>query len=270
YTSASGLNAEVMEQDVVANNIANVNTIGFKKDTPVLESFPTRLLERIQDRLDKTQTPVPPDMPAGLYPDRYTPALGFMGSGVRTAETATDFTAGPLTRTNQPLDMAIEGNALFVVQKGDGSMAYTRSGNFTVNSDKELCTVDGNVVMGRDTQPITINGMNVVVDTGGAVKVDGRLVGTLQLVHYDPGTFMKSGDSLYTKHEDLIEAMVPETPPRGVRVLQGYVEQSNVQVVTEMVRMITLMRAYEENTKSITMQDETLSQLISSVGTPSA
>ncbi len=268
YTSATGLNAEIMEQDVVANDIANVNTVGFKKDSTVLESFPLRLLERIQDRMDRGTGLTPPDMPAWLDPSRVAPPIGLMGQGVRVAETATDFTAGSLKQTNQPLDMALEGPGLFVVQRGDGSMAYTRAGDFTVNSQKELCTLDGNVVMGVENQPITIDGLHVVVDTGGAVKVDGRLAGTLRLVEYDPKTFMKAGDNLYTKQEPLVAEFRPEVQPKDVRVLQGYIEQSNVQVVSEMVRMISLMRAYEEGTKAVTMQDQSLAMLFTNVGTP--
>lgn len=271
YTAASGLNAEMMEQDVVANNIANANTVGFKKDTAVLDAFPSRLLERIHDRMDQPTAPLPP-LPPIVAQNLPPQPLGFMGQGVEAAGTATQFTGGPMTSTNEPLDFALEGNGLFAVQKADGSMAYTRAGNFTVNDDKDLCTLNGDLVMGRNTQPIRVDGKSVVVDTGGLVKVDGEEVGSMQIVGYDPAHFTKAGDNLYLRHDDDFEGiddMQKGTPP-GVKVMQGYIEQSNVEVVTEMVHMISLMRAYEENTKAITMQDETLSQLITSVGTPSA
>src|SRR5665213_2275030 len=269
YTAASGLNAEMVEQDVVANNIANANTVGFKKDTAVLEAFPNRLLERIHDRMDQPQSPLPAIVTRTIV----SPPLGFMGQGVEAAQTAIQFTPGSVTRTDQPFDLAIEGKGLFTVQKGDGSIAYTRAGNFTLNSEKDLTTMTGDLVLGLWNKPIHIDdGQHVVIDTGGQVKVDGIEAGTLQMVAYDPAHFDKSGDNLYVRHDDAFEGLdaVGKGMPAGVSVMQGYIEQSNVQVVTEMVHMISLMRAYEQNTKAITMQDESLSQLISGVGTPSA
>ncbi len=272
YTAASGLNAELFEQDVVANNIANSTTVAFKKDTPLLESFPNRLMLRIQDRLDKPCGPIelPPIVEARQQPQ----PLGFMGQGVQAAETATEFTAGSLTQTNQPLDFALKGNALFMVQRGDGSFAYTRAGNFTLNSAQQLATLGGDVVMGASMKPIVLNGgqlgQNVVVDTGGGVHLNGQYLSNLALVPYDPTRFSKVGDGLFVRDEPPIEALsrTPVPTPPDVEVMQGYIEQSNVQIVTEMVRMISLMRAYETNTKAMTMQDQTLSQLVTSVGTP--
>lgn len=274
YTAASGLNAEMLEQDVVANNIANADTVGFKKDTPVLAAFPNQLLNRIHDRMDADQSQSIVALPAIVAENLPPQPLGYVGSGVSPQGTVTEFTPGSLSRTDQPLDFAVEGPGLFTVQKGDGSLAYTRAGNFTLNSDKNLATADGDLVMGRDGQPLHIDGDKVTVDTGGMVTVDGDNVGTMQMAQYDPSRFSKVGDNLYVRKEDDFEGVdavnkADETPP-GVKVMQGYIEQSNVQVVTEMVHMISLMRSYEENTKAITMQDETLSQLITSVGTPSA
>jgi flagellar basal-body rod protein FlgG len=272
YTAASGLNAELLEQDVVANNIANANTVGFKKDAPVLEAFPTTLVARIHDRMDVNGASGPMPLPAIVAQNLPYRPLGVVGQGVESAGTATQFSAGSLSRTDQPFDFALEGDGLFTVQKADGSVAYTRAGNFTLNSDKNLATVNGDLVMGNGMQPIRIDGQHVVVDTGGMVTVDGSNVGSLALVKYDPSRFSKAGDNLYLRHDDDFEGVdaLAKDAPRGVKVLQGFTEQSNVEVVTEMVHMISLMRAYEENTKAISMQDETLSKLITSVGTPSA
>jgi flagellar basal-body rod protein FlgF len=280
YTAASGMNAEMLEQDVVANNIANSTTVGFKTDDPVFEAFPNRLLQRIHDRMD---SPLGAAMGAGMPPAvamslppmvlRNIPGqtVGWVGQGVKAAGTVTHFTGGSLSQTGQPLDLALEGPGLFTIQKADGSTAYTRAGNFTVNSDKQLCTMNGDLVMGNSGQPIVLTGKDVVIDTQGGVKVDGSSAGSLQLEAYDPSRFVKSGENLYVKVEaDIEPPEVNSGPPSDVRVRQGYLEQSNVEVVTEMVHMISLMRAYEANTKTIYAQDESLNQLFTNVGTPSA
>lgn len=270
YTAASGMNAEMLEQDVVANNIANSTTIGFKKDQPVFEAFPNRLLARIHDRMDKPMGGVP-DLPAIAAQMSPAQTVGFVGQGVKAMGTVTQFTGGSMTQTGGPLDLAIEGPGLFTVQKSDGSTAFTRAGNFTVNSEQQLCTMSGDLVMGIDGQPIRVDGKNVVIDTSGGVQVDDRQAGTLQMVDYDASKFIKSGENLYVKIEpDITPAVTGPRNPADVQVRQGYTEQSNVEVVTEMVRMISLMRAYEANTKTIYAQDESLNQLMTNVGTPSA
>jgi flagellar basal-body rod protein FlgG len=269
YTAASGMNAEMLEQDVVANNIANSTTIGFKKDQPVFEAFPNRLLQRIHDRMDQPLGGAP--VPAIVASQVPAQTLGFVGQGVKAMGTVTQFTGGSMVQTGQPLDLAVEGPGLFTIQKSDGSTAFTRAGNFTVNSDQQLCTMSGDLVLGVNGQPIRIDGKSVVIDTSGGVQVDEREAGTLQMVDYDASKFIKSGENLYVKIEpDITPAATELSNPKDVQVRQGYTEQSNVEVVTEMVRMISLMRAYEANTKTIYAQDESLNQLMTNVGTPSA
>ena len=264
YTSASGMNAELLRQDVVANNIANAGTTGFKKDDAVFESFPDRLLKRIHDRMDAGTGP------AGMAALTAQPqTIGMMGQGVRPVDTPTHFTDGSPIMTGRPLDLAMQGNGLFTVQQSDGSMAYTRDGSFTLNGENQLTTMSGNLVMGQGERPLVITGTNVVVDDGGVVKVDGVDAGRLALAAYDPHTFEKRGENLYVRQDDALSAMGEDSAPDG-RLMQGYTEGSNVQVVTEMVRMIEVDRAYDSNSKIIQMQDETLGRLINDVGKPSA
>jgi flagellar basal-body rod protein FlgG len=258
------MNAELLRQDVVANNIANAGTTGFKKDDAIFQSFPDRLLQRIHDRMDSGNGP------AGMAALTAQPqVIGMLGQGVRPVDTPTHFTDGSPRMTGRPLDLAMQGNGLFTVQQADGSMAYTRDGSFTLNSDKQLTTMSGNLVMAQGERPLVINGTNVVVDYAGGVTVDGADVGKLALATYDPQTFQKRGENLYVQHDDALSALGEQTAPDG-RILQGYTEESNVQVVTEMVRMIEVDRAYESNSKIIQMQDETLGHLINDVGKPSA
>jgi len=269
YTSASGMNAELLRQDVVANNIANANTAGFKKDDAVFEAFPERLLQRIHDRMDNGNKAL--GGAAGLAgAGTRSHFLGSLGQGVKADGTPTHFSDGSPVRSDRPLDLALQGNGLFTVQRADGSTAYTRNGSFTLNAERQLSTLNGDLVIGSGGRPIVINGANVVVDSQGVVKVDGTDAGKLSLAAYDPQRFAKLGESLYVKADDALDAVGDDPSKVSGRVLQGFNEQSNVQVVEEMVRMIEVNRAYESNAKTITMQDETLNRLISDVGHPLA
>jgi flagellar basal-body rod protein FlgG len=257
------MNAELIRQDVVANNLANVSTAGFKKQDAVFEAFPDRLLKRIHDRMDA------PGGAAGsavmMAPFHASTQLGAMGSGVRLSETATHFSDGAVVRTDRPLDVALQGNALFTVERGDGSLAYTRAGSFTIDGEQNLVTMAGDRVMGTSGQPIKITGSQVVIDGAGEIKVDGVNADRFALVGWDKERFSRLGENLYTKTPDALEGLGEEEPV-GAQVLQGFTEQANVQVVEEMVRMISVMRAYEANQKSIQMQDDTLNKLINEAG----
>lgn len=260
YTAASGMNAELIRQDIIANNLANVSTAGFKKSDAVFEAFPVRLLKRIHDRMDAQNL-------AFALPSFYRPAapLGTLGSGVKLSETKLHFSDGPMIRTDRPLDVALQGNGLFTVERGDGSLVYTRNGNFTLDAEKYLVTLGGDRVMGSNGRPIQIQGTDVVIDERGAIKVDGVDAGSLALVAYDSLRFERLGENMYVRRQDALEG-IGEEPQADVRVLQGFSEQANVQVVEEMVRMIGVLRAYEANQKSVQMQDDSLNKLINEAG----
>ena len=266
YTSASGMNAELLRQDAVANNIANANTTGFKKDDAVFEAFPERLLQRIHDKMDENKGL---GTVAALQPGQ-SHFLGTLGQGVKADGTPTHFSDGSPIRTDRTLDLALQGNGLFTVQRADGSTAYTRNGSFTLNAEHQLSTLNGDLVMGSGGRPLVLNGASIVVDSQGVIKVDGADAGKLAMTAYDPQRFGKLGESLYVKADDALDAVGDDSTKVSGRVLQGFTEGSNVQVVEEMVRMIEVNRAYESNAKTITMQDETLNRLISDVGHPLA
>ena len=266
YTSAAGMNAELLRQDVVANNLANASTVGFKKDDAVFEAFPNKLLQRIHDRMDQAQgMAAGPAIPSMAQFNNQSTVMGVVGQGVKPAETAIHFSNGSPIRTDRPLDLALQGNGLFTVERGDGSIAYTRNGNFTMDAEKHLATMSGDIVLAANGQPVDLDGTNVVVDVTGGIKVDGVDRGQLQIVAFDAAKFSKLGENLYVKTPDALEG-VGEEPRSDATVQQGFTEQANVSVVEEMVRMITVTRAYEANEKSIQMQDGTLNKLISQVG----
>jgi flagellar basal-body rod protein FlgF len=263
YTAASGMNAEELRQDVIADNLANVSTTGFKKDEAVFQAFPDQMIQRIHDRMDEAAS-----KQASAFGSQAAVPLGKLGQGVMPDATVTNFSDGSVIRTDRPLDLALHGNALFTVQRGDGSMAYTRAGNFTINTDKDLVTEAGELVMSTGGQPINVDGAQVNVSVNGQVLVDGKDAGQLQLAAYDPAHMQKIGGGLYERKEDALEGLGDE-PTVDTRVQQGMLEQANVQVVQEMVSMISVMRSYEANSKTIQMQDQSLNTLISEVGRPS-
>ncbi len=262
YNSASGMNAELIRQDVVANNLANVSTLGFKKDQAVMTSFPNTLVQRIHDRMRGS-------MPAFMSPLQ-APVVGVVGHGVQTHSIETSFRDGSLIRTDRSLDLALKGDALFTVEAADGSRAFTRAGNFTLDSEGRLVTQNGELVLGVGNEAIRISGKLIAVDETGRVNVDGRESGRLLIETWDADKFAKKGENLFIKLEQDIEVAHEEGPNNlKARVLQGYVEEANVRVVEEMVTMITVSRAYEANQKVIQIQDETLDKVINQVGRPS-
>ena len=261
YTSASGMMAEQVRQDSIANNLANVSTTGFKKDETVFKAFPSHLLNRIHDRMDEKANAIPG---AGLAFGQAT-QLGLLGQGNSLDATVTNFTDGSVQRTDRPLDVALQGNALFTVERADGSTAYTRAGNFSLNAEKQLVTQGGDLVIGTSGQPIVLDGSQIVIDAAGQVLLDGKEAGQFQLATYDAERMQKLGDNLYTRTPDALEGVGEENPVQA-HMQQGFLEQANVNVVTEMVRMISVMRSYEANQKTIQMQDSTLNKVINEVG----
>ncbi|MES2200944.1 MAG: flagellar hook-basal body protein [candidate division FCPU426 bacterium] len=254
YSSASGMDAEMVRQDVISNNLANASTKGFKKDVAVFTAFPNALVQRINDRMDNH---------AGVQAAGH--ALGVLGHGVQTHAVVTSFTDGSVVKTGNPLDLAVKGDALFTVERADGSHAYTRSGNFAMNAEGNLATMNGEQVLGVNDAPINVNGREVVIDVRGRILVDGSEAGQLQFAAWDPERFSKMGESLYVKSEPLIEAKEDVAAYEGT-VQQGYLEEANLKVVEEMVSMITVMRSYEANQKAVQMQDETLGKAVNEVG----
>ena len=259
YTSASGMNAEMIRQDVVTNNLANISTVGFKKDEAIFTSFPNMMVHRINDRLA-------PGAASFLLPQASSQPLGVVGHGVQTHSTVVKFSDGSVTKTENPLDMAIQGNGLFAVELKDGSTAYTRAGNFVQNEAGQLSTQDGNVVLGINGAPINIDGGTVVVDTTGRVLVNGADAGTLKLEAWDPSRMTKWGEGLYGKSEADIEVTAESPNAPDAKVVQGYLEESNSKVIEGMVDMITVTRAYDANQKAIQIQDSTLDKVINEVG----
>ena len=241
YTGASGMVAESMRTDVIANNLANVNTAGFKKDVAVTKDFASILISRINDG-SNNQT------------------VGNLGLGTVVDEVATSHSAGSVRITGNDFDMAVEGRGFFTVQTPQGPR-YTRNGTFAKNVNGELITNEGNMVLGTNG-PIRIpQGAKMVVSDDGNVMVGGQSVGKLQMVEFaDEKQLVKEGGSLYKAADE--QRALPATGS----VRQGFLEMSNVNVVGEMVNLISNYRAYEINGKVVQSHDQLIGKAVNEVG----
>lgn len=251
YTSGWSMLAIQKKMDIVSNNIANVNTAGFKKDTMVFESFPDLLTKRINDTASNLN-------PSGI--------IGGMRLGSDVGEVYTYFNQGQLTSTGSKMDMAIRDSdsAFFSVlvpdANGNQKEYYTRDGSFIISAGNKLTTKDGYAVEGQNG-PIVLDGGDFSVETDGRITQNGQVVDKLLIKQFsDTKTLRKFGDNLLESTEGTQTADFTGT------VQQGFLEQSNVNVVREMVDMITVMRSYEANQKVLQAQDSTLDKAVNEVG----
>lgn len=240
YTAASGMLAESMRTDVISNNLANANTAGYKKDVSIMKDFASMLITRINDGPD-------------------APVIGSLGVGAVVDEVATAHSTGAMRTTGNDFDMAIEGKGFFAVETPRG-VRYTRNGTFMKNVKNELITQDGYRVLGENG-PIVIEGNKLVVDNEGRLLVDNQPVGKLQIAEFDnEKQLAKEGSSLY----------IPAAGQRGKTgtsaVRQGTLEMSNVNVISEMVNLISNYRAYEINGKVVQSNDQLLGKAVNEVG----
>lgn len=240
YTAASGMLSEVIRNDATANNLANANTVGFKRDVALSRDFASILIQR-------------------LYDGPGAPAIGRMGLGAVVDDIVPELTPGAVRQTGGAFDMALVGPGFFVVATPNG-LRYTRNGTFSRSSQGELVTKDGWRVMGRNG-PINLNGNAVKVEPDGRIYVDGQYRDTLQVVDFPAGTALqKEGACLF------IAPPGAAPLPAAARVQQGFLEMANVNVVTEMVNMINGYRAYEANAKMVQTQDSLLDKAVNEVG----
>lgn len=260
YTGATGMIAQQTNLDNISNNLANVNTVGYKEEKTEFKSL---LYQNIQTR---TTTANGEEKPISAQ----------VGLGTRVASTTSIYTQGALTASDNATDFAIVGNGFFAVRGADGETYYTRAGNLVWSEGTNgitLSTSDGYAVLDSNNQPIVLpNGVssaNVVVDQYGSfgyTNANGVYVDMNQdfgLFQFNnPSGLDKVGDNLLEVTDAsgaaLNEATVATLTPSQVR--QNYLEGSNVQVATEMVNMIITQRAYQLNSKAITASDEMLEQ----------
>ncbi|MBE5941148.1 MAG: flagellar basal-body rod protein FlgG [Lachnospiraceae bacterium] len=269
WTAASGMLAQQTNLDTISNNLANVNTAGYKKDTVEFKSLLYQTLQNTSTNNAGENKPVPAQV----------------GLGTRTASITTVFSQGGLQETPNDTYMAIEGSGFFKVRDKDGNICYTRDGSFNVQpveGGTMLCTAEGYPVLDQNNNPIVIPSEyrtdDFTVDTDGNIFVAGAngdkvpLTATMNgqtyeqkigLVQFNnPAGLNSVGGNLYEPTAASGQPLEESTNAALKKSLvhQGYIEMSNVQVADEMVNMIVAQRAYEMNSKAIQASDEMLQQ----------
>lgn len=249
YSAASGLEAQQLNIDVIANNLANVNTAGFKQSRA---EFQDLLYQSVRAAGSASSTST--DLPVGLQ----------VGLGSRPVATTRLFTQGDFRQTGNPLDLVIEGQGFFQVRLPGGETAYTRAGSLHLNREGSVVTADGNLLDPQVTIPSDALSITVGIDGTVTVTQPGQAqaqqVGTIQLATFpNPAGLNSTGKNLFMPTASSGEPITGTPGENGIgTVNQGFIEQSNVNVVEEMVNMIVGQRAYEVNSKVVKAADEML------------
>ncbi len=250
YTSWTGMENEQKRLDVISNNLANSATIGYKQESVSSQAFDKLLTLKIRDG-------------SQAY---HNQAIGTMSLGVKIGEVYTDYSQGSIRNTGGNFDLALSGNGFFTINytnsNGESSTRYTRDGSFQVTKEGILVDSEGNRVQGEGGDiRIATDAKSIAIGRDGTVTVDGTVVDRIKITDFEDYDYIiKVGDNMYTVVDGATEKEA------NAAVLQGYTEQSNVNVVSEMVDMITITRAYEANQKVIRSMDSMLDKAVNQVG----
>ncbi|WP_334110652.1 flagellar hook-basal body protein [Thermodesulfitimonas autotrophica] len=240
YIAATGLNLQQVAIDLVANNMANVSTTGFKSDRLSAASFPELLLLRVE-------------------PERKVQPVGSTSYGAEVAAVTTDYTQGPLENTGNLRDVALRGEGFLVVQTGAGER-YFRGGPIFVDGEGYLVTANGDWVLGEGG-PVQVGSSDYRIAPDGTVLAGENPVDRLLVVDFqDKGALIKEGNGYFRAAGSL-----PETAT-GTEVLQGYLEAANVDLTREMTVLIEGLRAYQLSQRALRTHDELLAKAVNQVG----
>ena len=247
-TAATGMTGQQMMVDVIANNLANINTTGFKRSQI---NFQDLLYVKMKEAGTEVASGI--NSPGGME----------IGSGVRAASTIKVFTAGEMQNTSRPLDVAISGDGFLQVSLPNGDIGYTRDGSLQINANGELVTTNGYAIEPAISVPIDASSVSIEKD-GGVNIIDAAgtqsVVGTIQLARFpNPSGLSSEGDNLFAETEASGTPTTGTAGENGFGTFQsGFLEKSNVQMVTELVNLITAQRAYEINSRAIRAGDDML------------
>ncbi len=250
YTAYTGMINQQKRLDTVTNNLANASTTGFKREGLTSKSFDQMLTVKLND----------------LSVPYLNEGIGKMSLGVKIGENYTDYSQGSFKETGNTYDLALAGNGFFTIsytdKKGNTSEKYTRDGEFTMDSEGHLRTLEGDYVQGEGGNiMIPVETSEVSIRDNGDIYADGEYVDSLRIVDFeDYNNIEKFGENLYNVVDGATET------ESTAAVKQGYLEMSNINVVKEMVEMITISRAYESNQKLIQTEDDMLDKSVNQVG----
>ena len=250
YTAYTGMINQQKRLDTVTNNLANASTTGFKREGLTSKSFDQMLTVKLND----------------LSVPYLNEGIGKKSLGVKIGENYTDYSQGSFKETGNTYDLALAGNGFFTIsytdKKGNTSEKYTRDGEFTMDSEGYLRTLEGDYVQGEGGNiMIPVETSEVSIRDNGDIYADGEYVDSLRIVDFeDYNNIEKFGENLYNVVDGATET------ESTAAVKQGYLEMSNINVVKEMVEMITISRAYESNQKLIQTEDDMLDKSVNQVG----
>ncbi|MDR1066157.1 MAG: flagellar hook-basal body protein [Clostridiales bacterium] len=245
YVSALGMTVQMNKMDITANNLANADTTGYKRDIAATRAFSERLLSRVDEEIGGRR-------------------LGAIEPGVFVDDIYVDFRSGALNATGGPLDFALSGEGFFIVNAvsrgGEQSVKYTRDGMFSRDASGRLVTREGFAVQGQSGDVTLPDGL-ITSDRLGNIYVNGKFIDRIAVTDFeDKRTLRPYGDSMYDE--------TPDSARRAFlgEVSGGFLEKSNVNSVREMVSLITVSRAYEANQRMVTIHDSTLEKAVNEVG----
>ncbi|MBQ9120187.1 MAG: flagellar hook-basal body protein [Lachnospiraceae bacterium] len=251
YSAWTGMVNEQKRLDVIANNLANSATVGYKKEGVTSQSFDEQLTLKIRD----------------ASADWRKERIGSMSLGTKVGEVYTDYTQGSLRPTGNAYDLALDGEGFFAIEyvngAGERTTQYTRAGQFTLDQEGYIVDVDGNHLLaeGGSYLQVPVDAVNVVIDINGNVIADDQYIDTIAVTDFEDYDYLKKFGETRCYPVD-----GAQTKEATGMIRQGYTEQSNVNVVSEMVNMITITRAYEAGQKVIQSIDSTLEQAANSIG----
>ncbi len=244
YQATAGALIQQYRLDILSNNLANVNTVGFKEDRAYFEL------------LEVEPMPLPGEQGEAM------PTIGPILLGDPSLESYVNFSQGSLRQTGNPLDLAIEGDGFFNVQTPEG-VKYTRNGNFVLGENGLLMTPEGYPVLGQGGNIQLEEDDPIIIDREGNIEVDGSSVGSIRVTHFpDSQNLQKVGESLFTALDNGASAI----PSENFAMMQGYLELANVDPVRGMVEMIEALRVFEAYQKTLETLDEVDSQAVGDVG----
>lgn len=247
YTAGTGMLTQKSKMDVIANNIANIETVGYKQDSLLSRSFKEMMIERINDPSIVRQNEI----------------IGSLNKGIHIDEIYINFEQGTFKETNRNLDLALIGDGFFMVETPNG-VRYTREGNFNIDENGMLVSNKGHYVLGEEGTPINIGTNDFVVSADGSIYTGeeyDNYIGKINIVSFAENSVLrKEGEGLYSVFGD------SEPIESNAKVKQGSLEVSNVDMVQQIVDMIEVSRTYESNQRIISMIDDTLGKAVNEVG----
>ncbi len=251
YTAHTGLRNEQNRMDIMTNNLANASTVGFKKEGSTSQSFSSVLAVKVKDASVGLATRAP---------------LGYNNPGVKIGENYTDFSQGSLRSTENTFDLALSGQGFFAIEftnkAGETSTMYTRAGDFTLNNEGYLVTNDGDYVLDSNSKRIKLNPLaDASIKTDGTIEQNGVEVAKIQVVDFADYDYLEKYGETYYQAVEGAEIISSEAS-----VNSGYLEMSNVQVVSEMVNLINITRQYESNQKIMQTYDGSLEIAVNQLG----